>query len=114
MQVNPFFIILFLVGIVLFFSSILMNLKPPKNINRIYGYRTKRSMKNQEVWDYAQLYSSGQMRLWSLVLIAGSFLGFYLTLNEVFQSILACLISISVCFVPVYFTEKELKNKFKD
>ncbi|MFH6602884.1 SdpI family protein [Maribacter algicola] len=26
---------------------------PPKNINWLYGYRTKRSMANQEVWEYA-------------------------------------------------------------
>jgi len=26
---------------------------PPKKINQIYGYRTRRSMKNQEIWDYA-------------------------------------------------------------
>ena len=26
---------------------------PPKNINYLYGYRTRRSMKNQQTWDYA-------------------------------------------------------------
>ena len=26
---------------------------PPKNINGFYGYRTSRSMKNQQTWDYA-------------------------------------------------------------
>ena len=27
--------------------------KPPKKINGFYGYRTTRSMKNQQTWDYA-------------------------------------------------------------
>ena len=27
--------------------------KPPKNINGIYGYRTKMSRKNQQTWDFA-------------------------------------------------------------
>lgn len=26
---------------------------PPKNINSLYGYRTSRSMKNQQTWDFA-------------------------------------------------------------
>ncbi|MCX2718708.1 SdpI family protein [Lentiprolixibacter aurantiacus] len=26
---------------------------PPKNINYFYGYRTQRSMKNQQTWDFA-------------------------------------------------------------
>ena len=31
---------------------------PPKKINRLYGYRTNLSMKNQLLWDYAQSYFS--------------------------------------------------------
>lgn len=27
--------------------------KPPKKINSIYGYRTKRSMKNSQTWEFA-------------------------------------------------------------
>lgn len=33
---------------------------PPKSINWIYGYRTKRSMSSQEAWDVAQC-SFGQI-----------------------------------------------------
>lgn len=52
---------------------------PPKKINSIYGYRTPRSMKSQEVWDCANRYSSNaliviavlicfvQVVLWSLM-----------------------------------------------
>ena len=36
---------------------------PPKNINWIYGYRTARSMKNQNTWDFAHMY---QAKLWRL------------------------------------------------
>lgn len=34
---------------------------PPRRINPLYGYRTKKSMKNQENWDFAQRYSSLRM-----------------------------------------------------
>jgi len=35
--------------------------KPPKKINSIYGYRTSRSMKNEETWEFAHRYSG---KLW--------------------------------------------------
>lgn len=34
---------------------------PPKRINGIYGYRTSRSRKNKEAWDFAQRYCG---KLW--------------------------------------------------
>ena len=39
-------------GIMLYFGWRFLN-KPPQNINSIYGYRTSRSMKNQQTWDFA-------------------------------------------------------------
>ena len=35
--------------------------KPPKQINGFYGYRTRRSMKNQAAWDFSHLYCG---KLW--------------------------------------------------
>lgn len=34
---------------------------PPKKINSIYGYRTSRSMRSQEAWDCANLFSTNAM-----------------------------------------------------
>ena len=34
---------------------------PPKEINSIYGYRTKASMRNQKSWNFAQKQSSKLM-----------------------------------------------------
>lgn len=41
-----------LMGTMLIFGWIFIK-HPPKNINSIYGYRTPRSTKNQEVWMFA-------------------------------------------------------------
>lgn len=35
--------------------------RPPKTINSGYGYRNARSMRSQEAWDFAQVYSG---RFW--------------------------------------------------
>lgn len=34
---------------------------PPKKINYWYGYRTPRSMRSQEAWDFANQYSSNAL-----------------------------------------------------
>lgn len=34
---------------------------PPRQINGIYGYRTRRSMRNQAAWDFSHLYCG---KLW--------------------------------------------------
>ena len=38
--------------VMLFFGRRFLT-KPPKSINSLYGYRTARSMKNQQTWDFA-------------------------------------------------------------
>ena len=39
---------------------------PPKKINGLYGYRTTRSCKSQEAWDFAQRYSAKLMTIFGL------------------------------------------------
>lgn len=40
----------------LIFIGVILKFYPPKEINCIYGYRTKTSMKNKKIWDIAQKY----------------------------------------------------------
>lgn len=39
---------------------------PPKKINHFYGYRTARSMKNQDTWETGNVFSSKLMIRYSL------------------------------------------------
>lgn len=59
--------VLLLVGIVFILAGCVMYLFPPKKINALYGYRTVSSMKNQQKWDFAQIYSSKIMMLTGLI-----------------------------------------------
>ena len=91
---------------------------PPKKINRLYGYRTNLSMKNQLLWDYAQSYFS-----YLYVQIAG----ILFCLNIVYFSITAFLnasvyaifsggfLFLQVLFLPlpVFFVERKLKSLYK-
>lgn len=68
-----------IMGPLILVLAVLFKRFPPKKINHIYGYRTPRSMKNQEAWDCANRYSSNalvviaaliclvQVVLWSLL-----------------------------------------------
>lgn len=40
-----------LTGLGMYVAGLILKKKPPGMINSIYGYRTKRSVKNQLLWD---------------------------------------------------------------
>ncbi|MGF9768700.1 SdpI family protein [Bacillus albus] len=51
-----------LIGIIFIFVAIILQKNPPTDINAAYGYRTKRSMKNKELWDAGNRYSTEVMK----------------------------------------------------
>ena len=85
---------------------------PPKKINHLYGYRTKTSMRNQEVWDFAQRYSASEMiKLGIIMLILAGFAWF----AEVqFKGDIFVAIGLTVIFplVMLFQIETELKKRF--
>ncbi|MEB9610490.1 SdpI family protein [Bacillus cereus] len=51
-----------LIGIIFILTEIIFQKNPPTDINAAYGYRTKRSMKNKELWDAGNRYSVEVMK----------------------------------------------------
>ncbi|MCC3689185.1 SdpI family protein [Bacillus cereus] len=51
-----------LIGIIFVLAAIILQKNPPTDINAAYGYRTKRSMKNKELWDAGNRYSAEVMK----------------------------------------------------
>jgi len=100
---------LFIVGFVFAVAAFITLKFPPKKINSLYGYRTSRSMKNQENWDLAQRFSSQLMLKQGLILLL---LAFILTVLPVPMelatviSLLSLVTSVIILFVQ---TEKRLK-----
>ena len=85
--------------------------KPPKKINWFYGYRTRRSMANQQVWEYANKIGA-KMLLgigWGSLLL--SLLGYFLFPN--FKGIVASffIVIISIA-VGMFWCETELNKHF--
>lgn len=84
--------------------GILIKLFPPESISSMYGYRTRRSMSDQRLWDEANRYSASLIILSGLV-IAG--VGLLLRSNLI---ILQLILLIAACVITFMLTEKRLKN----
>ncbi|MDX1278523.1 SdpI family protein [Oceanihabitans sediminis] len=102
--------VLLLAGGAFILAGIIMHFFPPKKINSIYGYRTVRSMKNQNTWDFAQKYSAKLLLGIGAALQLASTIYYLFTIEGLAQLIInACLIIGAVVFVFVK-TENTLKN----
>ena len=93
---------------------------PPKKINEFYGYRTTRSRKSQEAWDFAQRYSAKLMTIFGLAALVVAAVAHWLRnclcLNSNFLMLydicITLLLPIIVVLPPIVLTELELRKRF--
>jgi uncharacterized membrane protein len=93
---------------------------PPKKINEFYGYRTTRSRKSQEAWDFAQRYSAKLMTILGLAaLIVTAAVRLFLNslcINSdylmLYDICITLLLPIIVAIPPIILTELELRKRF--
>ena len=110
---NPLIYIPLSTGLVFIAVGFIMNRYPPKTINSFYGYRTPSSMKNQEQWNFAQLYSSNLMIKLGVILCLLSILGFFVQCAENIALSIALAVFILFCVILIWNTEMAIKKKFK-
>jgi len=103
-----------IISLVFLLGGLLMAKYPPKKINPLYGYRTKRSMQSADAWKYAQRLSSRKMILCGLfgllIFVAASIL-------DCSEGVFAILMLTTLVLTVVYVfssVERNLKNKFPD
>ena len=93
---------------------------PPKKINGLYGYRTTRSCKSQEAWNFAQRYSAKLMTILGLAaLIVAAAARLFLNslcINSdylmLYDICITLLLSIILVMLPIILTELELRKRF--
>jgi uncharacterized membrane protein len=110
---NPIFLIPLITGPFFIMAGILMAKFPPKDINNIYGYRTKRSMKSQESWDFAQLFSAKRLIYSGIILMICSIIGSFIRTTELLAVVIGLLSVIVAAAIPIVKTEIELNSRFK-
>ena len=93
---------------------------PPKKINEFYGYRTTRSRKSQEAWDFAQRYSAKLITMFGLAALVVAAIAHWLRNSLCFNSDFLMLydicmtlpLPIIVVLSPIVLTELELRKRF--
>jgi uncharacterized membrane protein len=89
--------------------SLMMKIRPPRNINYRYGYRTPRSMKNQKSWDIANQYGANLL-MWAgvsnLLVHAIS----YVAIGGELSIFIPLTYYIGFILVSVFMVEKRLKE----
>lgn len=108
---NPLFLMALIIGLTFIIAGAWMSKYPPQKPNLLYGYRSKKSMKNEKNWALAQKYA-GQLMIrlglaYGFILIGLSFIvqdpnwGVGISIG-----LLALL-----CFIIFYLTEKKIKSQ---
>ncbi|CAB1250649.1 SdpI family protein [Clostridium sp. WLY-B-L2] len=99
-------------GLVTMAFGIIPKIVRPKKINSWYGYRTEISMKNQDMWNEGNRYSTNQYILAGIILLILGKIGYYFLQGKGY---LVPLIGfIPVLMVTVFTTEKHLKKTFDE
>jgi uncharacterized membrane protein len=100
---------LYIVGFVFAVAAFISLKFPPKKINSIYGYRTSRSMKNQENWDLAQRFSSQLMLKQGLIMFVLAFILAILPIPMEIATLISLLLLVTSVINLFVQTEKRLK-----
>lgn len=91
--------------------------KPPKNINGFYGYRTPRSTRNQDTWDFAHKYHGKIWFTWGVILLPVSIMAMLLVYGKEIDTIgnwggILCYIQLVPMVGSILLTERALKQRF--
>lgn len=92
---------------------------PPKSINAAYGYRTKRSIRNQDTWDFAHHYFGKLWLVCGLVSIPFSLVPVWLVVDKSkdvvsLTGLIVLGLQVILLLTPIIPTEKALKNNFDE
>ncbi|MBQ3050079.1 MAG: SdpI family protein [Oscillospiraceae bacterium] len=101
----------------IFGSSFIKN--APKEINYVYGYRTARSMKNRDTWEFAHKHIG---RLWvviALIMLPLSVVPMLFVIGKSHDIIgtvncAVMFLQLIPLIVPIFFTEAALKKAFDE
>ncbi|WKD85527.1 hypothetical protein KCTC32516_00868 [Polaribacter huanghezhanensis] len=106
---NPYIYVISVNGLLLFFS-IVFYFFPPKKINNFYGYRTNKSMKNEEIWHFTNTFFNKTLLKYAAISFALSVLFVFLFSVEItWQPMVFLLLTLAVSVIK---TEQILAKNF--
>lgn len=109
---SPFFLTLGLSGLCIVIAGWCQLRFPPKQINSTYGYRSAKSMANDQAWHFAQGYSARQMLRYGLVMCVISPVGWFLGWNPIVEIVLGLVALVPPIVMLVISTERALQQQY--
>ncbi len=108
---NPYIYVLSINGLLLFLSLVFYAF-PPKKINQLYGYRTNKSMLNDDIWQYANKeFIAALIKYAAMGLVAALVLTSIGSGKINWQPMVIMLFSLGAAILK---TEQGLKQNFDD
>jgi uncharacterized membrane protein len=99
-------------GLSITVMGIIMLKFPPKEINNLYGYRTKKSVQSQERWDFAQVYSAKELVKMGIVITLAALTGVLLPLSHELGAGITITLLFSLFIIIFIKAEKSINKKF--
>ena len=99
-----------ILGVTLLIMGFIYKMYPPKEINMLYGYRTSRTMANQQVWDYANKIGANMIIYWGIAAIIIGLLTAFLFPGYSIIMILA--VTVLGCVFGMLWAERQLDKRF--
>lgn len=100
-----------LLGPLLLIIMLVVKRNPPKKINKLYGYRTRRSMKNQNTWDESNQFSTELMIKSAILTIFFQIIA-YLIFDFQVAYISSIIFLLVALIITIPLTERHLKKLF--
>ena len=99
-----------LIGIIFILCGLILLYKPPKDINGLYGYRTRRSMKNMTLWNKGNKYSAKLLIKYGIsIMILGIIISFIIAKVE-YALLMIIGLMIVASILLILTVEKRLKQ----
>lgn len=96
----------------LFFLSLVFKVFPPKKINNLYGYRTHKTMQNQDIWEFAnKTFNDSFWKYSGISFLAAMALATFSSGQLTWQPMLLIMLSILVSIIK---TEREISDNFTE
>ena len=100
-----------LLGPLLLLITLWIQKNPPKKINNLYGYRTGKSMKNQNTWEVANQYSNELMMKSAIATILFQVFAI-ISFNPEVAFISSTIVLLVAVVIVIPITEKYLNKLF--
>lgn len=93
--------------------------KAPKEINSFFGYRTSRSMKNKDTWEFAHHYCGRLWRYMGWIMLSISVIAMLLVIGKDTDLVgdfggILCSVQTALLIVSIFPTEVALKRTFDE